>query len=78
MELSKKEKLLAFGAGLYLLGLELNSCRAELEQLLEQGASLVSPEVRKKNEAFNQMSLQFTQMDEEYLKLKEELLSSDL
>ena len=78
MELSKKEKLLAFGAGPYLLGLELNSCRAELEQLLEQGASLVSPEVRKKNEAFNQMSLQFTQMEEEYLKLKEELLSSDL
>jgi len=30
MELSKKEKLLAFGAGLYLLGLELESCRAEL------------------------------------------------
>jgi len=45
---------------------------------LEQGASLVSPEVRKKNEAFNQMSLQFTQMEEEYLKLKEELLSCDL
>lgn len=78
MELSKKEKLLAFGTGLYLLGLELDSCRAELEQLLEQGASLVSPEVRKKNEAFNQMSLQFTQMEEKYLKLKEELLSSDL
>lgn len=75
MGVPKKEKLLALGAAIYLLGLELEHSRETLGLLLEQGLSLTSWEIHNQNAAFNQLSLKFTKLEEQYLQLKEELLS---
>lgn len=42
MELSNKEKIVAYGAAMYLLGIEIEAGREEIEHMVQQGFSLSS------------------------------------
>ena len=46
MKLTKQEELMALSSAIYLLGLEVEASRVRLEELLEGGLDLASPEVR--------------------------------
>ena len=71
MKLSKEEELLALGAALYLVGLEVEACRGRLEELFDQGVPLSAPETLAANAEFNKLSWKFTRLEEEYLLLEQ-------
>ena len=66
MRLSKEEELLALGAALYLVGLEVEASRAQLEALFDQGVPLSAPETLEAHAKFNALSWKFTQLEERY------------
>ena len=73
MNLSKQEELMALSSAIYLLGLEVEASRVRLEELLEGGSSLSSPEMQGENAAFNRLSMEFSRLEERFLRLEEEI-----
>lgn len=67
MKLSKEEELLALGAALYLVGLEVEASRERLEELFDRGVPLSAPETLAQNQEFNRLSWKFTQIEERYI-----------
>ena len=73
MKLTKQEELMALSSAIYLLGLEVEASRVRLEELLEGGLDLASPEVRAENETFDRLSVEFTRLEERFLHLEKEI-----
>jgi len=73
MKLSKEEELLALGAALYLVGIEVEASRERLEELFEQGVSLSAPETLAVNDEFNRLSWKFIQLEEQYIRLEQKI-----
>ena len=73
MKLTKQEELMALSSAIYLLGLEVEASRVRLEELLEGGLDLASPEVRAENENFDRLSVEFTRLEERFLHLEKEI-----
>ena len=71
MKLSKEDELLALGAALYLVGLEVEASRERLEELFDRGVPLSAPETLAANGDFNRLSWKFTQLEEQYLLLEQ-------
>ena len=70
MELSREEQLAALGAALYLVGIEVEASREQLEKLYQRGVGLNEPETLSAYHQFN--SWKFSQIEEHYLKMKGE------
>ena len=70
MKLTKQEELMALSSAIYLLGLEVEASRVRLEELLEGGLDLASPEVRAENENFDRLSVECTRLEERFLHLE--------
>ncbi|MCI9242350.1 MAG: hypothetical protein HFF43_03085 [Lawsonibacter sp.] len=72
MELSREEQLAALGAALYLVGIEVEASREQLEKLYQRGVGLNEPETLSAYHQFNRLSWKFSQIEEHYLKMKGE------
>lgn len=71
MELKKEEELLALGAALYLVGIEVEASRERLEELFDQGHPLCSEEILAEQSAFDRLSRRFMELEERFLALEE-------
>lgn len=69
----KKDLLLRSAARLYSLGIEVESARQRLRNLVDQGVAYTSPEMRKALEDYQQLDRQWKELEQEYLKLKKEI-----
>ena len=69
----KKDLLLRSAARLYSLGIEVESARQRLRDLVGQGVAYTSPEMRKALEDYQELDRQWKELEQEYLKLKKEI-----
>lgn len=73
MNVTKEEELLALGAALYLLGLEVEASQSRLSRFFDNGLKLCSPEIMEENKTFNRLSLEFCRLEERFLALEKEI-----
>lgn len=69
----KKDLLLRSAARLYSLGIEVESARQRLRDLAGQGVAYTSPEMRKALEDYQELDRQWKELEQEYLKLKNDI-----
>ena len=69
----KKDLLLRSAARLYSLGIEVESARQHLRDLVDQGVAYTSPEIREALEDYQELDRQWKELEQQYLRLKEEL-----
>ena len=69
----KKDLLLRSAARLYSLGIEVESARQRLRDLVGQGVAYTSPEMRKALEDYQELDRQWKELEQEYLKLKDDI-----
>ena len=69
----KKDLLLRSAARLYSLGIEVESARQRLRDLVDQGVAYTSPEIREALEDYQELDRQWKELEQQYLRLKEEL-----
>lgn len=69
----KKDLLLRSAARLYSLGIEVESTRQRLRDLVGQGVAYTSPEMRKALEDYQELDRQWKELEQEYLKLKDDI-----
>ena len=69
----RKDLLLRSAARLYSLGLEVEGARQHLRELVEQGVSYTSPEMRKALEEFQELDRQWKALEQEHIQLRAEL-----
>lgn len=69
----KKDLLLRSAARLYSLGIEVESARQRLRDLVGQGVAYTSPEMRKALEDYQELDRQWKELEQEYLKLKNDI-----
>lgn len=77
MKLSKKEELLALGAALYLMGIEVEGNRAKLQKIVDQhqedGSAPDTQELLDGIDAFENAKHEFARLEKRFLKLRKEL-----
>ena len=69
----KKDLLLRSAARLYSLGIEVESARQRLRDLVDHGVGYTSPEMREALDDYQELDRQWKALEREYLKLKEEI-----
>lgn len=69
----KKDLLLRSAARLYSLGIEVEGARQRLRDLVDQGVAYTSPEMRKALEDYQELDRQWKELEQEYLKLKDDI-----
>ncbi len=69
----KKDLLLRSAARLYSLGIEVESARQRLRDLVGQGVAYTSPEIREALEDYQELDRQWKELEQEYLKLKDDI-----
>ena len=69
----KKDLLLRSAARLYSLGIEVESARQRLRDLVGQGVAYTSPEMSKALEDYQELDRQWKELEQEYLKLKNDI-----
>lgn len=69
----KKDLLLRSAARLYSLGIEVEGARQHLRDLVDQGVAYTSPEIREALEDYQELDRQWKELEQQYLRLKEEL-----
>ena len=74
---NRKDLLLASAARLYSLGIDLEAARERLRQLVEQGASYQSEEMRQAYQDFKELEQQWKALEEQHLALRDEIVNSE-
>ena len=69
----KKDLLLRSAARLYSLGIEVEGARQRLRDLVGQGVAYMAPEMRKALEDYQELDRQWKELEQEYLKLKDDI-----
>ena len=69
----KMDLLLRSAARLYSLGIEVEGARQHLRDLVDQGVAYTSPEIREALEDYQVLDRQWKELEQQYLRLKEEL-----
>ena len=72
----KKDLLLRSAARLYSLGIEVEGACQRLRDLVNQGVAYSSPEMRKSLEDYQKLDQQWKALEQEYLKLRNEISPS--
>lgn len=72
---SRKELLLASAARLYSLGIDLEAARERLRQLVEQGASYESDEIKQAVRDFKDLERQWKDLEKQHLELRSEIMN---
>lgn len=70
----RKDLLLASAARLYSMGVDLEAARAKLKELVEQGVSYDSDEMKQAYQAFKDLELQWKALEQQHLELRDEIV----
>lgn len=73
----KKDLLLASAARLYSMGVDLEAARAKLKELVSQGASYDSDEMKKAYLDFKELDQQWKALEQQHLALRDEIIQGD-
>ena len=70
----RKDLLLASAARLYSMGVDLEAARDRLRQLVAQGVSYDSGEMRKAYQEFAELDRQWKALEQQHLELRDEMM----
>lgn len=70
---NRKDLLLASAARLYSMGVDLEAARERLRQLVEQGVSYQSAEMRQAYQDFKELEKQWKALEQQHLALRDEI-----
>ena len=70
---NEKDLLIASAARLYSMGIDLESARDRLRQLVEQGVPYHSDEMKQAVQDFKELDRQWKALEREYLRLRDEI-----
>lgn len=70
---NEKDLLIASAARLYSMGIDLEAARDRLRQLVEQGVSYNSDEMRRAVQDFKELDRQWKELEKEHLKLRDDV-----
>ena len=70
----RKDLLLASGARLYSMGVDLEAARARLKELVEQGVGYDSDEMMQAYRDFRELEQQWKMLEQQYLELRDEVV----
>lgn len=70
----RKDLLLASGARLYSMGVDLEAARARLKELVEQGVGYDSDEMIQAYRDFRELEQQWKMLEQQYLELRDEVV----
>ena len=73
---NKKDLLIASAARLYSMGIDLEAARDRLRQLVKQGVSYNSEEMKQAVSDFKELDRQWKELEREHLELKDEVVKS--
>lgn len=71
---SRKDLLLTSAARLYSLGVDLEAAREHLRQLVEQGVSFQSEEMRQAYQDFKELEQLWKALEQQHLELRDEFI----
>lgn len=71
---SQKDLLLTSAARLYSLGVDLEAAREHLRQLVEQGVSFQSEEMRQAYQDFKELEQLWKALEQQHLELRDEFI----
>ena len=74
---SQKDLLLASAARLYSMGVNLEAARERLRQLVEQGVSYQSTEMRQAYREFKELEQQWKALEQQHLELRDEIMRGE-
>ena len=74
---SRKDLLLASAARLYSMGVDLEATRERLRQLVEQGVSYQSTEMRQAYRDFKELEQQWKALEQQHLELRDEIMRGE-
>jgi hypothetical protein len=74
---NQKDLLLASAARLYSMGVDLEAARDQLRQLVEQGVSYQSMEMRQAYREFKELEQQWKALEQQHLELRDEILRGE-
>ncbi|MBQ7736701.1 MAG: hypothetical protein IJT62_02555 [Oscillospiraceae bacterium] len=72
----RKDLLLASAARLYSMGVDLEAARERLRQLVAQGVSYESDEMKQAVQDFKQLDEQWKALEQQHLELRDEILQN--
>lgn len=72
---NRKELLLASAARLYSMGIDLEAARERLRQLVEQGVSYDSDEIKQAVRDFKNLERQWKDLEQQHLELRSEIMN---
>lgn len=70
----RKDLLLASAARLYSMGVDLEAARERLRQLVEQGVSYDSDEMKQAYQEFKELEQQWKALEQQHLELRNEIV----
>lgn len=70
---NKKDLLIASAARLYSMGIDLETARDRLRQLVEQGVPYNSDEMRRAVQDFKELEQRWKELEREHLRLRDEV-----
>lgn len=71
---NEKDLLIASAARLYSMGIDLEAVRDRLRQLVEQGVSYNSDEMKRAVQDFKELDWQWKELEREHLRLRDEVV----
>lgn len=72
---ARKDLLLKSAARLYSLGVDLEMAREKLKQLVEQGVSYNSKEMKDAYREFSELDTQWKELERQHIALRDEIVS---
>ena len=72
--MNNKDLLIASAARLYSMGIDLEAARDQLRQLVEQGVTYSSDEMKQAVQEFKELDRQWKELEKEHLKLRDEMM----
>ena len=72
---NRKELLLASAARLYSMGIDLEAARERLRQLVGQGVSYDSDEIKQAVRDFKNLERQWKDLEQQHLELRSEIMN---
>lgn len=73
----RKKLLLASAARLYSIGVDLEAARARLKELVEQGVSYDSDEMKLAYQDYKDLEQQWMTLEQKHIELRDEILQNE-
>lgn len=70
----RKDLLLASGARLYSMGVDLEAARTRLKEMVERGVPYSSEEMKQALQEFKELERQWKALEQQHLELRDEII----